>query len=823
MQYADVILPLYLPKAYTYAIPLELHNQLTIGQRVVVQFGKTKLYTAVIKRLHETAPLGYQPKEIVSALEDRPVVNPEQLTFWEWLAHYYLCTEGEVMSAALPAGLKLQSETQITFNAEAAEEAIGLTDKEYAVLDALHKKNVMGIEQLAKTTQIKNVYPVIKSLLEKGVIYIHEEIKERYTGKKETLIKLAATYDDEEALKELFGKLEKRSAAQLEVLMAYVVLSDRYDKKSQQVRKVEMVRRLPDCWTKVKALEKKGVFEIIEAEAGFEFEQNDNIQRNTLTNWQTEAFDSIKKQFTEKDVVLLQGITSSGKTELYIKLIAETIAQGKQVLFLMPEIALTTQIIARLKKVFGSHIGVYHSRFNENERVEVWNKTLSYNGTPGSGYEILLGARSALFMPFSRLGLVIVDEEHETSFKQYEPAPRYHARDAAIYLASLFKAKTLLGSATPSFESYFNAHSGKFGYTVMDRRYADMPLPTVEVLNLKEARKQKQMHSIFAKPMLDTMAEALANKEQIILFQNRRGYAPYIECSNCAWTPQCVNCDVSLTYHKALGIIKCHYCGYSTSPPSQCTACGATHLKLQGFGTEKIEDELKIFFPDARVTRMDLDTTRGKHGHRRIIEDFENRQIDILVGTQMVTKGLDFDNVSLVGILNADSMLNYPDFRAYERAYQLIVQVSGRAGRKNKIGKVVLQTSDPENFVIQSVLTAQHDAFYKQELQTRQSFHYPPFYKLVEFSLKHKDVDVLGEAATHFAELLRKGFGNRVLGPEFAIIPRINNYYIKKILLKTERDASAMKVRELIENCINAFHAKQEYKYIQVICDADPA
>lgn len=823
MQFADVILPLYLPKAYTYAVPAELQGLLNEGQRVVVQFGKSKLYTAIIKRLHNNAPLGYQPKELISQLEDKPVVNPEQLQFWEWMAHYYLCTEGEVMSAALPAGLKLQSETQVTFNAEAAEEAIGLSDKEYAVLDALHNKNVMGIEQLAKVTQIKNVYPVVKGLLEKGIVHIHEEIKERYRAKTETLVKLADEYDDEDALKALFNKLEKRSPAQLEVIMAFIVLSDRYDKKSQLVRKVELVKRLPDCWPKVKALEKKGVFQLIEAEAGFDATEGTSQVKNTLTDWQADALASIKKQFEEKDVVLLQGVTSSGKTELYVKLIAETIAAGKQVLFLMPEIALTTQIINRLKKVFGNHIGVYHSRFNESERVEVWNKTLSYNGTPGSGYEILLGARSALFMPFTRLGLVIVDEEHETSFKQYEPAPRYHARDAAIYLASLFKAKTLLGSATPSFESYFNAHSGKFGLTLMNQRFADMPMPTVEVLNLKVARKEKQMHSLFAKPLLDEMAKALANKEQLILFQNRRGYAPYIECTNCNWIPQCINCDVSLTYHKAIGVLKCHYCGYSSPPPAQCNACGASRLKLQGFGTEKIEDELKIYFPEARITRMDLDTTRGKYGHRRIIEDFESGQIDILVGTQMVTKGLDFDNVSLVGILNADSMLNFPDFRAYERAYQLIVQVSGRAGRKNKIGKVVLQTSDPENFVIQSVLTGQHEAFYKQELQTRQTFHYPPYYKLVEFSLKHKDVDVLGAAATHFAELLRKGFGNRVLGPEFAIVPRINNYYIKKILLKTEREASNMKVRELIEDCIRAFHANADYKYIQVICDADPA
>lgn len=822
MQFADVILPLHLRKAYTYAVPPELQGSLFAGQRVVVQFGKSKLYTAIVKRLHDTAPAGYIPKEIISALDSKPIVNPEQLTFWEWMAHYYLCTEGEVMSAALPAGLKLQSETQITFNADEAEQAMNLTEKEYAVLDVLHKHTIMGIDQLAKVTGYKNIQVIVKGLLEKGVVHIHEAIKERYNPKKEILVKLAEEYDDEDALKALFDKLEKRSAAQLEVMMSYIMLSNRYGNKADMVRKAELVKHLPECWAKIKALEKKGVFEIVEVEAGYDYNAGAAPLINTLTDWQIEALTSVKKQFEEKDVVLLQGITSSGKTELYVKLITETIAQGKQVLFLMPEIALTTQIISRLKKVFGTHIGVYHSRFNESERVEVWNRTLSYDGTPGSGFEILLGARSALFMPFTRLGLVIVDEEHETSFKQYDPAPRYHARDAAIYLASLFNAKTLLGSATPSFESYFNAHSGKYGLTIMNRRFADMPLPVVEVLNLKEARKKKQMHSLFAKPMMDSMAEALVKKEQIILFQNRRGYAPFIECNNCAWVPQCINCDVSLTYHKGLGLIKCHYCGYSTPPPTQCTACGGNNLRMQGFGTEKIEDELKIFFPEARITRMDLDTTRGKYGHRQIIEAFENGDIDILVGTQMVTKGLDFDNVSLVGILNADSMLNYPDFRAFERGYQLIVQVSGRAGRKNKIGKVVIQTSDPEQFVIQSILNGKHEAFYQQELQSRHSFHYPPYYKLVEFSVKHKDQDLLNRAADHFAMLLRKGFGNRILGPEYGVIPRINNYYIKKILLKTEREAPTMKVRDLIEDCIQAFLAHTDYKYVQIICDADP-
>ena len=780
------------------------------------------MYTAIVKRLHTTAPPGYTPKEIISVLDSKPITNPQQLAFWEWMAHYYLCTEGEVMNAALPAGLKLQSETQITFNAEEAEQAMDLTEKEYAVLDVLHKHTVLGIDQLAKVTGFKNIQAIVKGLLEKGVVYIHEAIKERYSPKKETLVKLTAEYDDEDTLKVLFDKLEKRSASQLEAMMSYIMLSNRYGNKADMVRKAELVKHLPESWPKVKALEKKGVFELVEVEAGYDYNAGAAPLINTLTDWQAEALESVKTQFAKKDVVLLQGITSSGKTELYVKLITDTIAAGKQVLFLMPEIALTTQIISRLKKVFGTHIGVYHSRFNETERVEVWNRTLSYDGTPGSGFEILLGARSALFMPFTNLGLVIVDEEHETSFKQYEPAPRYHARDAAIYLASLFKAKTLLGSATPSFESYFNAHNGKYGLAIMNQRYADMPLPTVEVLNTKEARKKKQMHSIFAKPLLEGMAGALAKNEQVILFQNRRGYAPFVECNNCNWVPHCINCDVSLTYHKTLGLLKCHYCGYSSPPPAQCTACGTSNLRLQGFGTEKIEDELKIFFPTARITRMDLDTTRGKHGHRQIIEAFENGDIDILVGTQMVTKGLDFDNVSLVGILNADSMLNYPDFRAFERGYHLMVQVSGRAGRKNKIGKVVIQTADPEQFVIQSILNGKHEAFYQQELQSRHSFHYPPYYKLVEFSVKHKNQELLERAAEHFAMLLRKGFGNRILGPEYGVIKRINNYYIKKILLKTEREAPTMKVRDLIEECIQAFLAHTDYKYVQIICDADP-
>jgi primosomal protein N' (replication factor Y) len=813
---------MYLPKAYTYAVPQELQGKLLPGQRVVVQFGKSKLYTAIIKALHNNAPTGYTPKELQSLIDQKPIVNAEQLRFWNWISHYYLCTEGEVMSAALPAGLKLQSETKIIFNADEAETATGLTDKEYAVLDMLHQHQVMGIDVLAKITGIKNIHAIIKGLLERNIVSVYEEIKEKFKPKRDTIIKLAAEYDNEDKLKELFDKIEKRSPAQLEVVLAYITLSDRYHNKLPHIRKAEFMRKLPEAWPKVKALEKKGVFEVLEVEPDFALAGNDNLIGKNLTDWQQIALESVQSQLEGKDVVLLQGVTSSGKTEVYIKLIAESIGQGRQVLFLMPEIALTTQIINRLKKVFGNKIGVYHSRLNENERIEVWNRTLNYDGTEGSGHEILLGARSALFMPFTRLGLVIVDEEHENSFKQYDPAPRYHARDAAIYLSSLFKAKTVLGSATPALETYFNANSGKYGYVVMDRRYADMAMPTVEVLDLKEFRKRKQMHSVFAKPMLDDIGLALQNKEQVILFQNRRGYAPFIECANCAWVPQCINCDVSLTYHKAGGVFKCHYCGYHTPPPTTCSACGSTALQLKGFGTEKVEDELKIFFPEARIARMDLETTRSKNSYRMIIEDFENGQIDILVGTQMVTKGLDFDNVSLVGILNADTMLNFPDFRAFERSYQLMVQVSGRAGRKNKTGKVMVQTTNPDHVVIKSMIAHNMDGFYAGELELRQTFHYPPYYKLVEFSVKNKNPDLVNAAAANFGNMLKKVFGARVLGPEFALVPRVNNYYIKKLMLKIERDAPSSKVREVIEECIHSFLLQPDYKYVQIIADADP-
>ncbi len=811
MQYADVILPLYLPKAYTYAVPAELQQGLGVGMRVVVQFGKSKLYTAVVKQLHNNEPAGYRPKEVLSVLEDRPIINPEQLRFWEWISHYYLCTEGEVMNAALPAGLKLQSETRIVYNADEAETAVGLSEREYSVLDALHQKQVMGIDELGKATGLKNIHGIVKGLLDKGIVGLYEELKERYKPKKDIIVKLAEAYDNEEALKLVFDKLEKRSAPQLEVLIAYIALSDRYNQKVPYIRKADLLRRIPEAWPKVKALEKKGILLVEETDPEHNYAQGDNVGK-VLNDWQQEALQSIKTQFEEKEVVLLYGITSSGKTEVYIKLIAETIAKGQQVLFLMPEIALTTQIINRLKRVFGNSIGVYHSRLNEHERVEVWNRTLSYNGTPGSGYEILLGARSSLFMPFTRLGLVIVDEEHETSFKQYDPAPRYHARDAAIYLASLFKA-----------ESHYNASLGKFGLTEMRRRFADMPMPKVELVDLKEQRKRKQMHAMFSKPLLEQMQLALDKKEQVILFQNRRGYAPFLECSNCSWVPECINCDVSLTYHKSSGQLKCHYCGYSTAPPTRCSACASTGLQLKGFGTEKVEDELKIFFPEARIARMDLDTTRGKNAYRQIIEDFESGGIDIMVGTQMVTKGLDFDNVSLVGILNADSMLNYPDFRAFERAYQLMVQVSGRAGRKNQEGKVLIQTSNVGHMVIQSILANDYEGFYQQELQQRQQFHYPPYYKLVEFSIKHKNSELVGPAAAYFGDLLKKVFGSRVLGPEFALVPRVNNWYIKKLLLKIEREAPNMKVREVIEECITVFLQHPDYKYVQVIADADPA
>jgi len=837
--FVDVILPLSVPNLYTYRVPFEWAESIAIGKRVVVQFGKGKLYSALVRRIHEIPPKQYVAKYIDSILDDHPIVNQKQFELWEWMCSYYMCNIGDVMVAALPGGLRLSSETKVVLNQAYKEQVLKkeLNDKEFLILDALEIRQVLTLNDVSDIIEQKIVYPIIKSLIEKGVVLIQEELKEKFKPKIESFVRITDYADDEENLKTFFVALEKKAPKQLDVVMTYITLSKRYSKERVEVRKSDILKVIQGGEAALKSLIKKNVFELYEREVGrlASFENENKI--SNLNEEQQTILDSINAQFgrTEsisgqpvKDVVLLHGVTSSGKTEIYVKLIEQAIAEGKQVLYLLPEIALTTQIINRLRKYFGDMVGVYHSKFNENERVEVWNNVLGRsldiekNATEFSNFKLVIGARSALFLPFSNLGLVIVDEEHDTSYKQYDPSPRYNARDAAIYLAHIHKAKTLLGSATPCIESYYNAKDGKYGFAELTKRFGGVQMPEILIADVKEATRKKQMKSHFSPLLLDTITLALDKKEQVILFQNRRGFAPQLECNICAWIPQCANCDVSLTYHKVSNQLRCHYCGYSIKPPTKCAACGDTDLKMKGFGTEKIEEELSIFYPKARISRMDLDTTRSKFAHQHIIQDFEEGNIDILVGTQMVTKGLDFDNVSMVGILNADSMLNFPDFRSFERSFQLMAQVSGRAGRKSKRGKVIIQTQNPEHSIIQEVIANDFASMYTNQLMDRKNFNYPPYFRLIEVTVIHKDVDMVNASSKYLADALKKHFAKRVLGPEFPLVSRVRNLYHKNILLKIERDASVGQVKKILSELLMKFKSSADYKSVRVQIDVDP-
>jgi primosomal protein N' (replication factor Y) (superfamily II helicase) len=826
--FADVIVPLSVPNFYTYRIPLDLNDYVKAGQRVVVQFGKNKLYTAIIRKVHETPPKAYQAKYIEHLLDAEPVVNEKQLKLWEWISSYYMCNIGDVMAAALPGAMKVSSETRILLNPGFDKEDWKiLTDKEFLIAEALEMQNLLSVQDLCNILDQKNVYPVIKGMIDKRAIVVEEEVKEKFKPKIESFVKLNPFYQQNENLKECFEQLEKKAPKQLDVLMSYINISKALSAKPQEVKRTELIKTLEGGESSLSTLVKKGILEIYEQETGRlgSFFSSSETKDNRLNEDQQRALDEVKGHFAEKDVVLLHGITSSGKTEVYIKLIKDAVSQGKQVLYLLPEIALTTQIVTRLKKYFGNKVGVYHSKYNEQERVEIWRNLVSPfedKTATGERFSIILGARSSLFLPYENLGLIIVDEEHETTFKQQEPAPRYNARDASVILASLHGAKVLLGSATPSVESYFNASSGKYGLVEMKERFGGVQMPEILISDVKEATHRKIMKSHFSPMMLDGIKLALENKEQVILFQNRRGFAPFLQCNKCSWTPSCTNCDVSLTYHKAGNSLRCHYCGYNMKTIRTCSACGSHEIFTKGFGTEKIEDDLSIFLPDAKIARLDLDSTRAKNAYKQIISDFEDRKIDILVGTQMVTKGLDFDNVGLVGILNADSMLRFPDFRSSERSFHLMVQVSGRAGRKNKRGKVIIQTFDPGHPVIHQIIRNDYHGLFLNEISERKRFFYPPFYRLIELTLKHKDNDLLSEGAKHLAGLLRENFGKRILGPEAPLVARVRNLYLKKIMIKIEREASAPKVKETLQQLIIDFNQNKDFKTIRVIVDVDP-
>lgn len=818
-KFVDVILPLPLQASFTYALPPEMDGQVQIGCRVVVSFGRKKFYTGIVRNVHYLKPQEYEVKEVSAVLDEHPILVPLQFRFWEWLADYYLCTQGDVYKAALPSGLKLESETVVEYNPD-FEATEPLSEREQKVLDLLAVEPEQTVTRLEKESGLKNILAVVKSLLEKDALFVKEELKRTYKPKTETRVRLTEAACNERRLHFFFDELQRRAPKQLDLLMKYIELSGCLGgREVKEVSKAELLKRSGATPAVFSGLVDKGVFEVYQQEVGrLETVSQAVMSLNELNVHQQRAFDEIRASFRVKNVCLLHGVTSSGKTEIYIHLIDEAIRQGKQVLYLLPEIALTTQITERLKRVFGSRLGIYHSKFPDAERVEVWQKQLSHEP-----YDIILGVRSSLFLPFQRLGLVIVDEEHENTYKQQDPAPRYHARNAAIVLASMCGAKTLLGTATPSVESWYNAtEGGKYALVELKERYKEIQLPEIIPVDIKELQRKKRMNGPFSPLLLQYVREALEQKEQVILFQNRRGFAPMIECHTCGWVPKCKNCDVSLTYHKGLNQLTCHYCGYTQPVPRQCPACEGVDLRNRGFGTEKIEDDVKAIFPEARVARMDLDTTRTRTAYERIIHDFQQGRTDILIGTQMVSKGLDFDHVSVVGILNADTMMNYPDFRAYERAFQLMAQVAGRAGRKNKRGRVVLQTKSIDHPIIPQVMHNDFEGMVAGQLAERQLFRYPPYYRLVYVYLKHRNEQLLDVMAQTMAAKLRAVFGARVLGPDKPPVARIQTLFIRKIVLKIETNAPMARARQLLVQVQQEMVAEDRFKSLIVYYDVDP-
>lgn len=779
--------------------------------RVAVSFGKTKMYTALVFNIHQNPPETYEAKEIHQILDDQPIVTTLQLQNWQWIAGYYMCSLGDVYRAALPSAFLLESETVVLKNEAFNNESI-LNDEEFLIFEALQHQSQLTIHQVVAILGKKKVLPIINELIQKNVLSVQEEIYEQYKPKMIKYVRLNPHYNTDTGLQNLLEQLS-RAKKQREAVLGYFQLSA--NKKPIKAKQLEAKSKITSAV--IKALVDKEIFEIYQIQTDrINFKGETNVLKE-LNQFQEKALTEIKTSFEEKEVVLFHGITSSGKTEVYTKLIEDNLKSGKQILFLLPEIALTTQIITRLENYFGDQISVFHSKYSMNERVEVWNNVLHNK----SKAQIILGARSSVFLPFSNLGLIIVDEEHETSYKQFEPSPRYHARDTAVVLAHQHKAKILLGSATPSLESYFNTQNDKYGLVELNRRFGNVQLPKIELIDIKEKHRKKKMKGHFSDRLLKLIDESLENKEQIILFQNRRGFSPVLECTTCGVAPQCPNCDVSLTFHKYRNELKCHYCNYQRSKPNSCTACGSSTLDTKGFGTEQIELELKELYPDYKIGRMDLDTTRGKNGYQKIIGAFEAREIDILVGTQMLSKGLDFENVSLVGILNADTMLNFPDFRAHERSYDMMVQVSGRAGRSKKQGNVAIQTFNPYHQILQQVSTTDYSEMYKEQLQERWQYHYPPYFRLIKITLKHKDYTKVDSGINWLAKALQNVFAENVLGPTAPVVSRVRNQYIKYITIKIPPKQNLAATKKQLNKIKDTFQSVKDFRPIRFIVDVD--
>jgi primosomal protein N' (replication factor Y) len=814
--FAEVIIPLALPKNYTWAVPEHLREQVREGVRVEVGLKQTKRYAGVVKRLHNEKPEFFEAKDILNVLDAEPIVYLEQLRLWEWIARYYMCSEGEVMAAALPSHFKLSSETQLVFNEEYGENFDQLDHDEYIVAEALLIKKELKLSEVQQVLDSSHVYPVIKRLIDKKVCFVWEALKETYTPRKENFVLLNPLYDNEDELAKLLNEDKKlqRAEKQLELLLSYLYLV----KVEGEVSKPQLLKKSGATDAQLKGLVDKNILflEKRHVDRLMYLPRNINIDF-TLSPAQQTALEQVTSSLADKPVCLLHGITSSGKTQVYIRLMEQYVRKGKQVLYLLPEIALTSQIIRRLQKHFGGYIGIYHSKFNQNERVEIWNKVKS------GELKIVLGARSSLFLPFNDLGLIVADEEHDASYKQQDPAPRYHARDAAVYYASLFKAKVLLGSATPSIESYYNAQTQKYGLAELNERFGGVQLPVIEIIDTKKFMRPDKDKVMVSPELQVAIEQSLERNKQVILFQNRRGYSPYQVCQACGWIPQCKFCDVSLSFHKNTNKLHCHYCGTVYPPVHVCMACGSDKFFQRNFGTEKIEEQLEEMFPKHRIARMDVDSVRGKTAHDSLIQQFEQQRLDMLVGTQMVVKGLDFENVALVGILDADSLLSFADFRVNERAFQLMEQVSGRAGRKDEQGRVMIQVSNTRHPVLGFV--QQHDfrSFYLQEIEARRQFSYPPFSRCILLTFRHPIKDVADAAAQTIAASLKRDFGPYLVGPAEPVVNRVRNQFLIELLIKLPREAQIIqRCKEQLPELVAIMHQDRRFRNVVVITDVDP-
>lgn len=811
--FAEIIIPLALPMNYTWAMPDEMVSMAKPGCRVEVVLGKNKKYAGIIKRIHTEKPDSFDPKDIINLLDQEPIVHEEQLQLWEWMSSYYLCSEGEIMAAALPSHFKLSSESIIVFNEEYGEDFSALDHDEFLLAEALLIKKQLKIGEVQDVLSDTNAYPVLKRLIDKRVCSVWESLKETFTVKKETYITLAAAYENEEKLADLMNNWSK-APRQLELLLSYLHIR----KTQGQVTKPELLKKSGATDAQLKGLMEKNVLQAEKRRVDrIQYLPRDITIDFTLSEAQQAAMEQVHEAFEAKQVCLLHGVTSSGKTQVYIRLIENVIRRGKQVLYLLPEIALTSQIIRRLQKHFGGYIGIYHSKFNQNERVEIWSKVRS------GELKILLGARSSLFLPFSDLGLVIVDEEHDTSFKQQEPAPRYHARDAAIYYASLFDARVLLGSATPSMESYYNAVHGKYRLVELNERYGGLEMPLIEIVDTKKNQFLQKEKSMVTTELQEAIKQAVEQERQVILFQNRRGYTPYQLCQVCGWIPNCRYCDVSLTFHKHTNKLHCHYCGTVYPPLNTCLACGSSRFIQKNFGTQKVEEQLQELFPGLNISRMDIDSVRGKHAHETMIQQFEEQRTSLLVGTQMVVKGLDFENVQLVGIVDADSLLSFTDFRVNERAFQLMEQVSGRAGRREGRGRVMIQVANTAHPVLEYVRQHSYKLFFESEIESRKRFFYPPFSRLIKITFKHVREDLAEECALAFVNNFDTRFRNQLIGPAQPVVNRVRNQFLREVLFKLPKDS------RVLADCRKAIHAQtaslqsqKQFRSVVITPDADP-